>query len=151
MPPPDRTAILDVVTRFCRAFDRHDWKALRALLSDEIEIDYSTFRGDPPRRVLADEYVAARESQIGGVDMLHVTSNPLVEVTGETATCESAFQVLRHRAGQAGGEDYDSFGVYTHTLERSGGTWLIRGIRQHVFFSRGNPAVHGALQPATSR
>ena len=52
--------VSELICRFQRAFDQHDWAAMRSCLDDEVFIDYSSFSGADPSRVLADEYVELR-------------------------------------------------------------------------------------------
>ena len=39
----DRAAISDVVIQYATALDRRDWALLRAILTDPVHIDYSSF------------------------------------------------------------------------------------------------------------
>ncbi len=43
----DYHRILDVVTRFQLVFDQKNWDAFDELLSDQLEVDYFQFRGEP--------------------------------------------------------------------------------------------------------
>ena len=47
-----------------------DWDALRGCLADELRVDYSDLRGDPPRDLAAEEYVLAREEGLAGLRAL---------------------------------------------------------------------------------
>ena len=41
----DRTAAVDTIIVFENAIEAQDWQKLRSHLADEIDIDYSEFRG----------------------------------------------------------------------------------------------------------
>jgi hypothetical protein len=56
----DRQAVIDTLLRLAQAFDEQDWPAARACLADELETDYSSFRGTPPQRLAAEAFVALR-------------------------------------------------------------------------------------------
>jgi hypothetical protein len=53
----DRAAVVDTIVASANAIDAQDWQKLRSHLADEIDIDYSEFRGETPRRVTAEEYL----------------------------------------------------------------------------------------------
>ncbi|MEG4962314.1 MULTISPECIES: hypothetical protein [unclassified Microcoleus] len=41
----DRAAVVDTIVAFANAIDAQDWQKLRSHLADQIDIDYSEFRG----------------------------------------------------------------------------------------------------------
>ena len=63
--------ISELISQFQRAFDQHDWSALRACLDDEVFVDYSSFRGSDPSEVRADDYVDLRKNALGDLVMQH--------------------------------------------------------------------------------
>ena len=71
----DRTAVIDTIISFANAFDAKDWQKLRSHLANEIDIDYSEFRGEPPRRVTAEEYIKQRVEGLAGLLTLHVSKS----------------------------------------------------------------------------
>lgn len=72
--------VSELIRRFQRAFDNHDWDALRACLDDEGSIDYSSFRGTDPSRVLADVYVQARRDALSDL-VIRCTAPAVLEGT----------------------------------------------------------------------
>ncbi len=143
----DRVAISDVVFRFARAFDMHDWALLRSCLTTEIEIDYSDFRGEPPTVVRADDYVANRERTLSDVKTLHLSTNHLITIEGDHAVCISNAVIYRFLPDQPTDNTYDTYGYYTHELTKTSEGWKISRVKQSVFWNNGNPAVHGANRP----
>jgi hypothetical protein len=143
----DRAQITDLIIRFANALDRQDWPRLRACLTPELDIDYSDLRGDPPGRVTADDFVAARVRGLAGLRTQHVSTNFEITVEGDRAECFSSF--LIHRLDPAGPPDantFDTAGHYHHGLRRTPEGWRIDRIEQRVLWSRGEPRVHGALR-----
>ncbi len=67
----ERTEISDAILRFARALDLQDWDLCRSCFMDEIETDYADFRGQPPARVKAEDFVALRREGLAGVQTLH--------------------------------------------------------------------------------
>ncbi len=97
----DREAIREVVYRFFVAFDNGDWSGLRTCLADELTVDYSDLRGEPPRQLAADEYVAARAQALDGLRTLHSSANPVVTLDGDRAGCTCSALILRTAADGA--------------------------------------------------
>ena len=71
--PDDRTQILDTVYCYATGIDTRDWALYRSIFSDEIEVDFSSYDGNPARRIRADDWVVVELSSA----MLHwLTSTP---------------------------------------------------------------------------
>ena len=139
----DREAIRELVSRFFLAFDAGDWSALRRCLADELTVDYSDLRGEPPRVVGADGYVAAREGALEGLKTLHLSANPVVMLDGDRASCTCSALILRTSAD---GATFDTAARYEFGLRREPDGWRVDGIQQVVLWNRGDPRVHGALR-----
>ena len=144
----DRAAIVNTIVAFANAIDAKDWDKLRSHLADEIDIDYSEFRGETPRRVTAEEYIKQRVEGLAGLLTLHVSTNHEVTINNNTAECQSAYQIYRlDPTREAGQNRLDTAGNYFHSLiQTTDGNWLIDGIKQTVVIVTGNPQVHGALR-----
>lgn len=139
-----RAAVSDVVLGFARALDAKDWEACRHCFLDEIETDYSDLRGESPSRVKADDFVAKRRSALERLKTLHLSTNHLVTVDGDRATCVSAAVIYRLRP--ADGERFDTYCTYTHTLVRTGAGWKISKVKQTVHWNTGNPDIHSGAK-----
>jgi 3-phenylpropionate/cinnamic acid dioxygenase small subunit len=143
----DRDAVRDLVVRFANAFDLRDWNALRACLAAEIFVDYSAFRGEPPRTVTAEAYVDARASALAALRTQHLSTNHQVTLAGDRAECFSAFLIHRVApAAPAGADTFDTAGHYWHGCARTPDGWRIDRIRQTVLWTRGTPEIHGAFR-----
>jgi hypothetical protein len=145
----DRTRIIDVIVGAANAMDAQDWRRLRACLADEIDTDYRDFRGEPPARVRADDYVAARRRGLAGLRTVHISTNHAVEIEGDRARCVSAYRIYRvDPAAPADQDRLDTAGHYEHGLVRAPGGWRISRIVQTVVVRAGHAAVHGAFRRA---
>lgn len=144
----ERAAVIDAIVAFANAIDAKDWQKVRSHLADEIDIDYSEFRGETPRRITAEEYIKQRVEGLAGLLTLHVSTNHQVTIHHNTAKCQSAYQIYRlHPSREAGQNRLDTAGNYFHSLiQTTNGHWLIDGIKQTVVIAIGNPQVHGALR-----
>ena len=90
-----RTAVVDTIVAFANAIDAQDWQKLRSHLADEIDIDYSEFRGETPRRVTAEEYIKQRVEGLAGLRTLHVSTNHEVTIQRDAAKCKSVYRIYR--------------------------------------------------------
>ncbi|MEO9124478.1 MAG: nuclear transport factor 2 family protein [Microcoleus sp.] len=143
----NRAAVIDTIVAFANAIDAKDWDKLRSHLADEIDIDYSDFRSETPRRVTAEAYIKQRVEGLAGLQTLHVSTNQEVTIHNNTAKCQSAYQIYRLDPTRKLGENrLDTAGNYFHSLIQTDGHWLIDGIKQTVVIVSGNPQVHGALR-----
>jgi len=136
----DRVAVTDVVLGFARSLDLKDWEACRRCFLDEIETDYSDFRGEPPSRVKADDFVAKRRLALERLKTLHLSTNHQVTIDGDRATCVSAAVI--HRLRPEDSERFDTYCTYTHTLTHTSAGWKIAKVKQTVHWNTGNPDIH---------
>jgi SnoaL-like domain len=143
----ERAAVIDTIVGFANAFDAKDWEKVRSYLANEIDIDYSEFRNETPRRVTAEEYIKQRVEGLAGLRTLHVSTNHEVTINNNTAECQSAYQIYRLDPTRESGQNrFDTAGNYFHSLIQTDKHWLIAKIKQTVVIVSGNPQVHGALR-----
>lgn len=135
MSNSDRFDVIETVYRCVAAIDHRDWPAYRAILTDEITIDYSSYRPGSIGPMAADDWVARAVRLFPGLDASqHSISNPRVTITGDAATCESYV-----RAEHAlDGELYTVGGHYTHGLARAADGWRINHVTLRVAWSQGD-------------
>jgi 3-phenylpropionate/cinnamic acid dioxygenase small subunit len=139
----DRAAISDVVIRYARSLDMQDWEMCRSCFADDIEQDYSDFRGEPPASIKADAFVALRREALTGIKTQHLSTNHAVSVEGDGAVCISAMVIFRFRPDGTADNEFDTHGYYTHSLARTPEGWKINKVKQTVLWSKGNPQIHG--------
>ncbi len=143
----ERARVIDVIVGFANAMDAKDWQKLRTSLADEVDIDYSAFRGEAPRLVTAEEYVKQRVDGLAGLLTLHISTNHEVTILGDCASCQSAYRIYRLDPTRESGQSrLDTAGNYIHRLVQADGYWRINGIKQTVVLQSGNRQVHGALR-----
>jgi hypothetical protein len=141
----ERQAVVDVIVRFLGALDQQDWAAVRACLTDEIETDYSSFRGTPPARLTAEEFIRLRQTGLAGLTTQHVTVGHQTEVVDGSAECRCEFIIHRWPSDPADQRFLHSYGHYIYSLRSFQGNWRIIGITQVVRRSEGDRQLHGAL------
>ena len=138
--------VAELISRFQRSFDQHDWLALRDCLDDEIFTDYSSFRGTDPSTVQADEYVELRQQALSNLLMQHHHSNLVITSRTDDRTSVSCnYQIYRFE--RDGDGHVHSFGSYDFGLVRRPEGWKICSIAQHLLKNEGDASIHGALRP----
>ncbi|MBW4475102.1 MAG: nuclear transport factor 2 family protein [Stenomitos rutilans HA7619-LM2] len=94
----ERSKIIDVIVGIANTMDDKNWQKLRKYLADEINIDYSEFRGEPLQQITAEAYVQQRVEGLTGLKTLHISTNHEVVVSKDYAG--SAKEVRMHCSGE---------------------------------------------------
>jgi hypothetical protein len=142
-----RQAVVDTVSRLCRAIDERDWVAMRLSLADTLATDYSRFRGTPPERLTAEEFVRLRQSGLAGLRTQHLCFNHLVTLEGERAHCRCDFIIHRWPEQTNDARFFHTYGYYHYNLVSTAEElWLIESITQFAVHSEGSPELHGAYR-----
>ena len=82
----DRVAIADLFARFATGIDSCDWAMYRGVFTDEIDLDYSSWRAGSIGRWTADEWVARATRLFAGLTPTrHALTNLVVDFDGHTA------------------------------------------------------------------
>jgi len=144
----DRQAIVDTVVRWASALDAKDWTAARSCFTDEVESDYGDLRGTGAERLSADAFVDLRRRALERLTTHHASTNHLVTLDGDRATCASAMLIHRLDPARAADNTFDTLAHYTHTLVRTPHGWRISRVRQAVAWNRGNAAIHSGAAGA---
>ena len=144
----DHQAIVDTIVRWASALDAKDWGAARACFTDEVETDYADLRGTGSERLSADAFVELRRAALERLTTHHMSTNHVVTLDGDRATCASAMLIHRLDPGRAADNTFDTLAHYTHTLVRTPQGWRISRVRQAVAWNRGNAAIHSGAAGA---
>ena len=138
----DHQAIVDTIVRWASALDAKDWGAARACFTDEVETDYADLRGTGSERLSADAFVELRRTALERLTTHHMSTNHVVTLDGDRATCASAMLIHRLDPGRERDNTFDTLAHYTHVLVRTTHGWRITRVRQAVAWNRGNAAIH---------
>jgi len=134
----DRLEVVDTVYRFAAAIDGRDWIAYRSVFTDEITIDYSSYRPDSIGRMAADDWVARGTRLFPGLDATqHCLFNPRVTVTPDGAVCETYVRAEHALDGAL----YTIGGHYTHRLQRDRDGWRINHVALRVAWTQGDSTL----------
>jgi 3-phenylpropionate/cinnamic acid dioxygenase small subunit len=143
----DRQAIVDTIVRYAATLDAKDWAGAETCFAAEVETDYGDLRGTGPARIAAHAFVDLRRQALERLKTHHMTTNHLVTLDGDRATCQSAMLIHRLDPSRETDNTFDTLAHYTHTLARTAGGWQITLVRQSVAWNRGNSAIHAGARP----
>jgi ketosteroid isomerase-like protein len=120
----DRIEIQDVLVRYCHAVDRKDWKAFEKLFTENAVLDYSAFGGPLCDTRAMSSYLNDAVSDMHGTQ--HTISTSLLEIDGNTATAQTAAQVMMISGKDDGTSHVLFIGLwYRDTLVKTLDGWRI--------------------------
>ncbi len=120
----------DAVVAFFHAVDDRNWTVLRAGLTDEVQIDYSSLFGGEPEELTAEALLERWRALLPGFDATQHFLGPLL-VTGDRV--EANVRAYHHLAGRT----WMVSGRYTLTLTGD----KIAGIVLHTKYEDGDRAL----------
>jgi hypothetical protein len=130
--------IRDTVLRYARGVDERDWTLFRSCFTDPVEIDLSSWNGQPAAWLPADSFVAGVRAGLSGFDATqHINANHLVTRHGDEARCTSDFQASHVLDGQR----CTLGGWYERNLVRTGTGWKIRTSRLEISWRAGDESL----------
>jgi len=136
------TDVHDVTRRvyeYAYGIDTRDWVLYRSIFTDDIDMNFHSYNGNPGNRMQADDWVTGCRRLFDNLDATqHTMTNPLVEVTGDTARCRMYMQAEHFLQNRFGNPDFALGGYYDDQLIRTSGGWKITAVTLNVFWSRGN-------------
>ena len=131
----DKQAISEVLYNYAAGCDGRDWTLFRTCFCDPVEIDLSTWNGNPPALLPVDGWVAGVRAGLSGFDATqHLSGNHRIEIDGDRAHATSNIQASH----VLGGERVVLGGWYDTHLLREEGTWRIARSQLNVTWREGN-------------
>lgn len=140
----DIDSIVRLMARFARGIDLRDWALYRSVFTEQIDIDYTSYRPGSAGRFRADDWVDRGRMLFPGLSASqHFLSNLDVSVdsaegTGRVVAYVRAEHVLPNAAGDA---VFTIGGFYTDDVVRVDDGWRICAKRLTVLWNSGNPQV----------
>lgn len=131
--------VVDEIDNLC---DRKEWEKLRALFTDDVDVDFTSLSGGEPSKITADELINAWKTNLfEGKKTFHQRGNHRIKIAEDTAEVFSkgyGFNFLK--TGEFTGL-WEVWGNYTHTLERTEKGWKCSGMSLEVIHERGDERV----------
>jgi hypothetical protein len=134
-PAEERAAVLDLLARFAHGIDGRDWALYRSVFTDEIDVDYTSYRPGSPARMPADDWVDRARRLFPGLDATqHVLVNPWVRADGDAIRVRTSMRADHFLDGAR----YSLGGTYEHRLVPTGGEWRIAAVTLTVTWTEGD-------------
>jgi SnoaL-like domain len=138
----DRLHIAETMAGFAAGIDTRDWALLRSVFTDQIDVDYRSWRIDSYGPTSADAWVARATRLFPGFDgTQHALSNLRFEVDGDSATCHAYVRADHYLVNKFGDSMFTIGGMYSDRMVRNGDGWLITGKKLQVMWSQGNKHI----------
>ena len=118
----DRLQISELLARYARAVDDHDWDLYRSLFTDDAVIDYSSAGAAAGSR---DDVIAFLRDAFAAIPWAqHYVTNVEIDLDGDAAKVRAMFYNPMQLPGMAD----PSFcgGIYHHELVRTADGWKSR-------------------------
>lgn len=143
----DRQEISDVMLRFGRALDLHDWDMYSATLADPFEVDFYDLTGMKPAITTPAIWAAFASACLHRLTVMHQYSNFHINVNGDVAD-GVFYHVSRHRFPNRHGDDhYVQYGWYENRFARQEDGWKITYLKHGFQWCDGNPNLIDASDP----
>lgn len=143
----DRQQITDVMLRFGRALDLHDWEMYAATLTDPFEVDFSDLTGRPATTTTPQAFARFAAACLQRLVVMHQYSNFHITVHGDTAD-GIFYHVSRHRLPNRHGDDqYTQYGWYENSFRRTEDGWKITHLKHSFQWCDGNPTLIDVTDP----
>lgn len=124
---------------YALGIDTRDWGLLRSIFTDEIEMDFSSYSGQPGAKVLADDWVNGVKVLFTGLDATqHVMTNPIVDVDGDRGRLRMYMKAEHFLLNDSGSDDFALGGYYEDRLVKVAGEWKIEAVTLTLLWNRGN-------------
>ncbi len=138
----DRYQVETAISRLGRLVDDRDWDGLHGLLTDVVEVDYTSLWGGEPEKLAREVLIGRWRDLLGRLEATqHVITDILPEISGDTATAAANVVAVHRRTVPTGGPLWTVGGTYRVRLVRSGGTWRIESITLNAAWTDGNTAI----------
>ena len=143
----DRQQISDVMLRFGRGLDVHDWDLYASTLADPIEVDFFDLTGRPPTTTTPEVWARFASACLERLVVQHQYSNFHITVRGDEAD-GVFYMVSRHRLPNRHGDDhYTQYGWYENQFRREPDGWKISKLKHTFQWCDGNPMLIDFTDP----
>ena len=142
MSADDHQEITKLMARFARGIDLRDWDMYRSVFTDDIEIDYTSYRAGNGGPFTADDWVRRGRMLFPGLAASqHFLSNLDITVDGDSGTVISYVRAEHVLPNTGGDAMFTIGGYYTDSLRRVDGEWKICKKQLTVLWNSGNPQI----------
>jgi SnoaL-like protein len=137
-----RDEVCAIKYSYALAIDLHDWTSYRELLTDTIEIDFTSL-GGVKAQFMADRWTDIVRTQSEAFDgTQHLISNILVdEIEDDRLRLRSYVHATHTLSGDERNEEFIFCGLYDDHLVHRNNEWLISSLTLHQMATVGDPTL----------
>jgi hypothetical protein len=144
----DKLSIAETLYLYALGIDTKDFILYRSIFADHVETDFSSYEGSSvtePSQLTGDEWVDRVQPLFTGLNATqHSMTNPMVEITGDSATCRMYMQA--HHVFEPDNENswFTLGGYYNDSLVRSDLSptgWLLTGVKLTILWRKGDHTI----------
>ena len=119
-----------------------DWDAYRSCFTDEVDIDFTSWGGGEPQTRRGDDWAAGVRAGLSGFQATqHISTNHVITLDGDEATCVSYMQA-QALPPQRRGRQHPHVGRLLHQHPRAHRRrWRIRRCQLTVTWTTGNKHI----------
>ncbi len=144
----DRQQVGDVMLRFGRGLDLHDWGLYADTLTDPFDVDFFDLTGQQPTTTTPTVWAEFARACLERLVVHHQYSNFSIQVDGNQAS-GTFYYVARHRFPNKHGDDhYTQYGWYENSFRRTEEGWKISKLKHGFQWCEGNPTLIDQSDPA---
>ena len=138
----DRLDVINVVNLYFQLSDAKDFSGARALLADQLTVDFGGVNPDAEGLISADDMERSARALVGPVALTqHVITNQVVTNNGDEATVAFYEQALHHHPDLGEDQDTNTWTLYgrgEYGLRRTPDGWKIESKRLRAVHHVGN-------------
>jgi quinohemoprotein ethanol dehydrogenase len=139
----DREELRSLLDRMDNAIDAKDWAKARTFFADEVVLDATSLHPGESASLKADEMIADwARILFEGKTSFHMRYNHDITVDGDTAKVSSKSHSFNVYNTGTGGDMWEVWGIYHHTLRREKDGWKVTGLNYEFVHARGNEKAH---------
>jgi SnoaL-like domain len=133
--------VFDLSVAYATAIDARDWAGYRAVFTDEVDIDFSSFTHRPARPFTADQWVDGARSLIDGFEATqHLLGNHVIGFDGNDAGHYTAYIQAQHWMSRD--SYYTIGGHYENKVVRGpDGRWRLTSMTLHQTWDAGDRSL----------
>ena len=131
------------IARFANSFDLEDWALTGSVPVEELTVDYSDLRGEPPKETTAREYAQARREALESLDTQHIIGSLEIAVDQKRASVGASSIIFQALDGRV----FDTHARHHFGLSQDPGRgWAIDRIKQTVRWNEGDSDIHSEVK-----
>ncbi len=137
--PENVLKVIRTINRVGMSTDAKDWKTLRSLFYDQIEIDFGDVKGS--QMINADDLVSWSEQSYKNMQTQHMFTNHDVTIKGNKAEVITYGRAL-HKQRVSKGDDYwFIYNKYEHSLILTQYGWKVARLKMTPTFEQGSSTL----------